>query len=423
MFRNSNQDESVTKRSAILLFVLGVLVSIGQVQAAPMLYGIRGDWGNRNADLITIDAATGELDSVIGWTGMTGVGGFAVNPLDGTLYAAGGGDYDGTPGLHTLDPTTGAATFVGGGVRISDMGFDSSGTLYAVMAYRGVGPHGELATIDLTTGGFTPIGGSFIGGIGLAFDSSDTLYVKSRNLLHTVDPQNGDILTTTVLDNYLRNSLTFDENDVLYSHTWGPTSVGDWIVTIDPISGITTPLGQIPENSERAALSALDFGPEPTSFVLVDIKPGSSPNSVNLRSQGLLPVAILSTDEFDVSDVDIDSLLFGDPLLIDNGGTAVTPLRNAFEDVSGDGFLDLTLKFSIADLVEYEALGPDTIEGLLTGALLDGTPIAGMDSIRIVPPNGSNGNGIQNSAVPESSALALTVIGLLGIGLRRRKRA
>jgi hypothetical protein len=276
-FVQPNLKQKVVKRFIALPFVLGVVVAIGQVHAAEVLYGIRGDWGfDRNADLITIDPTTGQLERVIGWTGITGVGGFAINPLDGTLYAAGGGD--GTPGLHTLDPMTGAAKFVGGGVTVKDMGFDSSGTLYAVMAGNGVGTSGELTTIDLTTGGITPIGGNFGQGVGLAFDSSDTLYIKLHNLLYTVDPLNGDILTTTELkttngdDAWLRNSLTFDKNDVLYSHEWGDSNPGNTlqkIVTIDPISGITTELGQIPENSERAAISALDFGEIPDAIIML----------------------------------------------------------------------------------------------------------------------------------------------------------
>ncbi len=133
----------------------------------------------------------------------------------------------------------------------------------------------------------------------------------------------------------------------------------------------------------------------------------------------MLSVAILGTDDFDVLDVEIATLLFGDPLLVDNGGTTVSPLRSAYEDVSGDGLLDLTLKFSTTDLVEHGALNPDTIEGILIGLLKDGTPFEGMDSIRIVPPNGSNGI----SAVPEPSTLALTALGLLGVGWRTRKRA
>ena len=160
--------------------------------------------------------------------------------------------------------------------------------------------------------------------------------------------------------------------------------------------------------------------PGPTTPALVDIKPGSVPNSVNQKSKGVLPVAILGTADFDVTEVEFDSLLFGDPLLIDNGGTAVSPLRSALEDVSGDGLLDLTLKFSTRDLVEFGALGSDTVEGLLTGALLDGTPFAGMDSIRIVPLNGSNGNSLQISAVPEPTTYTLALAALCLAMSRRR---
>ncbi len=160
--------------------------------------------------------------------------------------------------------------------------------------------------------------------------------------------------------------------------------------------------------------------PEPTILALIDIKPGSSPNPVNLKSKGVLPVAIFGTADFDVTEVDISTLLFGDPLLIDNGGTAVSPLRSALEDVNDDGFLDLGLKFSTADLVENGALSPDTIEGVLVGLLVDGNSIEGMDSIRIVPPNGSNANSLRISAVPEptSSALALAAL-CLAISRRR----
>ena len=90
--------------------------------------------------------------------------------------------------------------------------------------------------------------------------------------------------------------------------------------------------------------------------------------------------------------------------------------------MSDDGLLDLTLKFSLPELVEYDALGPDSIAGLLTGELFDGNPIEGTDSIRIVPPNGSNGNSHQVLAIPEPSTFILTTFGLFALVTCRLRR-
>lgn len=168
---------------------------------------------------------------------------------------------------------------------------------------------------------------------------------------------------------------------------------------------------------ERASSILLTIrAPDPTTPVLVDIKPGSFPNSVNLNSKGVLPVAILGTNEFDVTEVNIATLLFGDP----NSGTPLFPVRSAIEDVSDDGFEDLSLKFSVADLVESGALGFDTIEGLLTGELFDGTSFEGMDAIRIVPPSFSSAPLI--AAVPEPTTSALALAALCLVTSRRQFR-
>ncbi len=54
----------------------------------------------------------------------------------------------------------------------------------------------------------------------------------------------------------------------------------------------------------------------------VDIKPQSCPNPLNVKTKGVLPVAILGTD-LDVRNIDISTLRF-------NG---VAPVRSGFEDV------------------------------------------------------------------------------------------
>ena len=54
----------------------------------------------------------------------------------------------------------------------------------------------------------------------------------------------------------------------------------------------------------------------------------------------------------------------------------------AYEDVNGDGFMDLVVQFPVADLGLEEA---DT-EATVTGILNDGTPFEGTDSVRIAQP-------------------------------------
>jgi outer membrane protein assembly factor BamB len=135
-----------------------------------------------------------------------------------------------------------------------------------------------------------------------------------------------------------------------------------------------------------------------TVEVAIDIKPGSCLNPLNVKEKGVLPVAILGTSDFDVTQVD--------PELVTLEGVA--PLRWSLEDVATpfepftgkedafnctdegpDGFLDLTLKFDAQETVA--ALGDvndgDVLVLTLTGNLLeefDGTPIQGEDVVVIL---------------------------------------
>jgi hypothetical protein len=130
----------------------------------------------------------------------------------------------------------------------------------------------------------------------------------------------------------------------------------------------------------------------------IDIKPTSCPNPLNVKSKGVLPIAILGADDFDVTAVDPDTVLL----------EGVAPLRWALEDVatpwdgiSGDGYcedcwtegpdrsLDLTLKFDKQEVVA--ALGTveheDCLLLTLTGNLKEefgGTAISGEDVVRII---------------------------------------
>ncbi len=104
----------------------------------------------------------------------------------------------------------------------------------------------------------------------------------------------------------------------------------------------------------------------------IDIKPGSYPNSININSKGVIPVAILTTDDFDAADVDPETVRFGP--------AEVSPVHYALEDVDGDGDIDMILHFKTQET--GIALG-DT-EASLTGETYSGQKIEGTDSVRVI---------------------------------------
>jgi hypothetical protein len=107
--------------------------------------------------------------------------------------------------------------------------------------------------------------------------------------------------------------------------------------------------------------------------VEIDIKPGSYPNAVNLDSQGVVPVAILSSSVFDAASIIPKSVFFAGSNDIRHGGH--------IEDVNGDGRADLLLHYETPSLLYLQQ---DSDSGTIIGRTWDRLLVLGEDSVRVV---------------------------------------
>ncbi|CAF30057.1 prenyltransferase/squalene oxidase repeat-containing protein [Methanococcus maripaludis] len=134
-----------------------------------------------------------------------------------------------------------------------------------------------------------------------------------------------------------------------------------------------------------------------------DVKPGSCPNPINIKSKGVQPMAIAGSEEFDVYDIDPATLKIG--ICVNGEFTefeGVAPLRWVYDDVTEnyipeegepccirtkpDGITDLSMKYDTQELVEA-GLGDyeknDELCLCIKGTTYDGEQFVGRDCIII----------------------------------------
>ena len=109
--------------------------------------------------------------------------------------------------------------------------------------------------------------------------------------------------------------------------------------------------------------------------VQIDIKPGSDTNPINCASKedGVIPIAILTTQEFDATTVDHTTVLFE--------GVAEAHAKRHAKDVDGDGDIDLMFHFRQNETT----LTCESTEATLVGKTFSGDLFIGADSIDTKP--------------------------------------
>jgi hypothetical protein len=154
-----------------------------------------------------------------------------------------------------------------------------------------------------------------------------------------------------------------------------PLSPTNYCTLTDGITPVTTDQ----RGDARPSGPACDIGAfelVQTITVSIDIKPGDGPATINTKSKGTIPVAILSSSTFDaVTQVDQTSLTFGH-----TGNEKSLAFCSGPQDVNGDGLLDLVCHFN-TPLTQFQA--GDT-KGVLGGKIVGGNSITGTDAVVIV---------------------------------------
>jgi N-acetylneuraminic acid mutarotase len=170
----------------------------------------------------------------------------------------------------------------------------------------------------------------------------------------------------------------------------------------------------------------------PYLMVSIDIKPGDPTNTINLNSNGVIPVAILGSATFDPMTVDPTTVVLTAATENGSGAPGGAPvasrgrgaLMTGQSDVNNDGYPDLILYFRTQDLTALQqavaamcpspqtaaghrpALQPgdgETAEAVLYGTTYSGQRIRGSDTVRIVPPSNASPHALP--AAPRGAAV------------------
>jgi hypothetical protein len=132
----------------------------------------------------------------------------------------------------------------------------------------------------------------------------------------------------------------------------------------------------------------------------VDIMPGVCPGVLNITEQGLLPIAILGTQDFNVTIIDPSTVRLMregstgiiQPFRWNVSDMATAPLIDSGESCNcyvavADGYGDLILEFDIYELVqllELQSLSGDNVVLNLTGTAQNNSTVEGSDCLNVL---------------------------------------
>jgi uncharacterized repeat protein (TIGR01451 family) len=199
------------------------------------IYGVNF---NSTPAVVTINPTTGAATTV--GTLSFGSAAAALDPISGLIYYTEYNPFGSSLGrVATWNPATGTNTIInptGFTTQMPRLAFDNVGTLYAMDA------NNNLYTVNTSNGQFTLLGTvsgvALTSGGDLAFSPNGTLYLLAGGTLYSINIF--ALSGTTILNTGISNptGLTFADNSILYA---SDLSLNANIYTINLSTGVTSP--------------------------------------------------------------------------------------------------------------------------------------------------------------------------------------
>jgi hypothetical protein len=318
--------------------------------------------------------------------------GVAVTPIDGHVWVANSGvgrvtrlDNDGNilKVIETGNVPTGVAVDAAGKIWVTNLGSDNTVRIDPTASADGLGA--VDLTVDLGEGaapynysdmtGAVVVGSTSPQGFWTVIQGSGEAGFEWGRITWNTENEASEPAGTEIVV----EARTADSEAGLGGATFIPVANGELFSAFGRFIEVRATLKASPGGASPV-LSDIRVQPALIE-VEIDVKPGSDPNSINLKSKGVVPVAVMGSADFDVTVIEVTTLLFGPALATPaHDLTGQGAYQDHVQDVNDDGYPDLVSHYSVRET----GLRRDDTEACVVGETLSGIPIEGCDSVRIV---------------------------------------